>query len=993
MYLHELTMTAIGPFRSETRVDFARLSSAGLFLLKGPTGSGKSTIIDAITFALYGKVAGSAASDSRMASRVADDEPTVDLVFEVDAGVFRIRRTPSYERVKRRGTGTTAVQASVKLWRLTSPQSSAGDLISNRVGEADAAVRDIVGLSRDQFVQTVILPQGEFSRFLHSSPDERREVLRRLFATDIYEAATTELGERRSAAKAACAEASARSEAAQTAFVTAAELDAVASQVIVDAESSEDVEKLVAAAVTELETTVTELASRSKTATSAAKAAQAALEFGKQTRQAQAKLLEAQTEALALDAAEAMQAERLDRIGSIRQMQSLLPVHEGLLAARRSRDEAQAGWQTALGCLPGELAHAEASVRRATAAEVTGQLATLTSAAQAEARLRADLAQLAQWQSDHEGLERLHTQIQAGATDLNTSIAALNDRLIQLAPLAETLRLREQQRLAAARIDAAAARVPAAQLKLTAAAEALAQAHTVAASVAQQAAAARRGYIAGISGVLADQLVAGSPCPVCGSPDHPAPTAKPADAMTEDDVSQTEAKLADATEALDQARSQHQSCKHEADTLTIESRGVAASEAARALADADSELRQARSASRDLPEVRQQLFEAQTKFERVASDADRTNTALATLAERIANATRAASELDAELTRERAGCESVQQRIDELTKLSHELRVASETEASLAAASADVDTRAAQFDRLLAEAGLGSEAEFAARTPDQVHLKQLEEQVAHHEARRAAVRAVLCDEAILAQARVQPPDLAALAEAAEEAAETRDQAVLEHGLLRERAQRAAEYAQAVCESVANADRVSRAARPIIRMAEVAAATSPDNLSRMPLVTYVLLDRFRSVVAAANERLSAMSDGRYSLAHHTDLEDRGRRSGLGLRISDHVTDCERDPKTLSGGETFYVSLALALGLADVVTAEAGGTRLGTLFIDEGFGSLDSETLDAVLTEVSRLRQAGRVVGIVSHVEELKQRICDRIEVEPLGGGVSTVRMVG
>lgn len=993
MYLHELTMTAIGPFRSETRVDFARLSSAGLFLLKGPTGSGKSTIIDAITFALYGKVAGSAASDSRMASRVADDEPTVDLVFEVDAGVFRIRRTPSYERAKRRGTGTTVVQASVKLWRLTSPHSSVGVLISNRVGEADAAVRDIVGLSRDQFVQTVILPQGEFSRFLHSSPDERREVLRRLFATDIYEAATTELSERRSAAKTACAEANARSDAAQTAFVTAAELDAAASQVIADAKSSEDVEQLVAAAVTELETAVTESAARGNAASSAAKAAQATLELGKQTRQAQAKLLEAQTEALALDAAETMQAQRLDRIDSIRRTQGLLPLYEGLLTARRSHDAARAERQAALAALPAELAHAGASVRLAAAAEVAGQLATLTSHLQAEARLRANLEQLEQWQSEHSALGRQQEKRKTAAADLNTSIAALNDRLIQLAPLAETLRLREEQRLAAAQIEAAAARVPAAQLKLTAATEALAQAHADAASAARRAAAARRGYVEGISGVLADQLVAGSPCPVCGSPDHPSPTAKPADAMAEADVSQAEAQLEQATAALDQARSQHQSCKHEVDTLIIESRDLTTAEAARTLADADSELRQARSASRDLPDVRKQLLEAQKELDRVAVDADRTNTALATLAERIANGTRAASELDAELARERAGCESVQERIDELTKLSYELQVASDTEASLAAASADVDTRAAQFDRLLAEAGLGSEAEFAARKPDQMHLKQLEGQVAHHEARRVAVRAVLCDEAILAQARVQPPDLAALAEAAEEAAEIRDQAALEHGLLRERAQRAAEYAQAVCESLANADRVSRAARPIIRMAEVAAATSPDNLSRMPLVTYVLLDRFRSVVAAANERLSAMSDGRYSLAHHTDLEDRGRRSGLGLRISDHVTDCERDPKTLSGGETFYVSLALALGLADVVTAEAGGTRLGTLFIDEGFGSLDPETLDAVLTEVSRLRQAGRVVGIVSHVEELKQRICDRIEVEPLGGGVSTVRMVG
>lgn len=992
MYLHELTMTAIGPFRSETRIDFAQLSSTGLFLLKGPTGSGKSTIIDAVTFALYGKVAGSATSDSRMASRVADDEPTVDLVFEVDAGIFRIRRTPSYERPKRRGTGTTTVPASVKLWRLTSPHCPVGDLISNRVGEVDLEVREVVGLSRDQFVQTVILPQGEFSRFLHSSPDERREVLRRLFATDIYDAVTTELGNRRREAIAACTEADAAAAAARTAFVTAAELEPAECLPILETDDNTLVEKLVADIVIELDAAVTESASQATAATAAVTEAEAVLESGRQTRQAQARLREAQEETLALDAAETRHAEHLTQIDSIRRVQGLLPVHEGLQAARRTRGDAQLDWQAALAALPAQFAHAEAEVRQAAIAEVTGQLAHLRTAMPAETQLRTDRAGIERWRADHTALERQLAQDQTDAAALSASINALNAQLIHLAPLAESLRQREERKLAAAAIEAAAVRVPAAQRKLTAAAEALAAAHAVAAASAQQAAVARRDYIAGISGVLADQLAAGSPCPVCGSPDHPSPTARPADAVTEADVARSESELAEATEALDQARSQHESRRQEVAALVIESRGTTAAEAAAALAAADTELRQSRSAGRELPAIQARLRETQAELDRVSRHADEARTALATLAERIAGGMRATGELEARLARERAGHASIGGRIDELTQLAHQLRVVSDAETSLAAANVDVDTRSNQFNRLLAEAGLGSEVEFAALKTDAAQLMHLEAQVREHDARRAAVRAVLADEAVQARARLQPPDLATLTAAAQTAAKSRDQAVLEHGLVRERAQRAAEYAEALAGSLAEADRVNCAARPIIRMAEVAAATSPDNLSRMPLVTYVLLDRFRSVVAAANERLSAMSDGRYSLAHHTDLEDRGRRSGLGLRVTDHVTDSERDPKTLSGGETFYVSLALALGLADVVTAEAGGTRLGTLFIDEGFGSLDSETLDSVLTEVGRLRQAGRVVGIVSHVEELKQRICDRIEVVPLGGGISTVRMV-
>ena len=167
----------------------------------------------------------------------------------------------------------------------------------------------------------------------------------------------------------------------------------------------------------------------------------------------------------------------------------------------------------------------------------------------------------------------------------------------------------------------------------------------------------------------------------------------------------------------------------------------------------------------------------------------------------------------------------------------------------------------------------------------------------------------------------------------------------------------------------------------------------DNAHALTLATYVLVRRFEDVVAAANDRLVVMSDGRFELQRSDEREDvRTRRQGLSMRVVDHQTETARDPRTLSGGETFYVSLCLALGMADVVTAEAGGIDLGTLFVDEGFGSLDPHTLDAVLAELGRLRAGGRVVGVVSHVEALKQSIAERVEVRRLPDGSSglTVR---
>jgi DNA repair protein SbcC/Rad50 len=177
------------------------------------------------------------------------------------------------------------------------------------------------------------------------------------------------------------------------------------------------------------------------------------------------------------------------------------------------------------------------------------------------------------------------------------------------------------------------------------------------------------------------------------------------------------------------------------------------------------------------------------------------------------------------------------------------------------------------------------------------------------------------------------------------------------------------------------------AAPAIRIAGLANADSPDNATRTPLATYVLQRVFDSVVEAANERLVEMSAGRYTLEAHDGKQHGTRRTGLGLRVIDAHTGYARETETLSGGETFYVSLSLALGLADVVTAQAGGLRMGTLFIDEGFGSLDPETLDHVMGVLSTLRSGGRIVGVVSHVEELKTRIPERIDVRRTSvGGV-------
>ncbi|RII89531.1 SMC family ATPase, partial [Clavibacter californiensis] len=229
MELHRLTLQAIGPFAGEHVIDFAELGRSGLFLLEGPTGSGKSTLIDAVVFALYGSLASEGSSRDRLHSHHAAPgvEPYVELVFETAAGIHRVRRSPQHQRPKARGTGTTNQNASATLARLSSPDADAGEVIGTTTQEVGTEVARIVGLTRAQFVQTVVLPQGEFAEFLRSTGEQRRLVLQSLFGTAVYERTAAQLGEMRKAAKARTDAADAKVAEALTGLREATRVDAL----------------------------------------------------------------------------------------------------------------------------------------------------------------------------------------------------------------------------------------------------------------------------------------------------------------------------------------------------------------------------------------------------------------------------------------------------------------------------------------------------------------------------------------------------------------------------------------------------------------------------------------------------------------------------------------------------------------------------------------------------------------------------------------------
>jgi exonuclease SbcC len=333
---------------------------------------------------------------------------------------------------------------------------------------------------------------------------------------------------------------------------------------------------------------------------------------------------------------------------------------------------------------------------------------------------------------------------------------------------------------------------------------------------------------------------------------------------------------------------------------------------------------------------------------------------------------------------------SVAERLATQHSLVSDLALAEQAAGALAVASAAHDSARAACQVALAREGFADATQARAAQLPADEATALAEQVREHDEERAAVGGILADPELAGLDPDEAIDPGPTGTALTAARTAHDQATAAWGRASARLAEAASRAAAVRSAVQERAACRRATEPLLAVATLA---SGRNVLAMDLATYVLQRRFDLVVAAANEHLRVMSDGALALASTDEAEGRARRAGLGLRVLDLRTGQERSPRTLSGGETFYTALALALGLASVVTGEAGGVDLGTLFVDEGFGSLDNDTLDDVLAVLTSLRSGGRVIGVVSHVEEMKQRIPERIEVRRDDvAGHSAIRVV-
>lgn len=1038
MRILRLTMDAVGPFPGHEVIDFEAFSDAGRFLLSGPTGAGKSTIIDAIVFALYGKVSGGRdSSDSRIRSRYASEQAKteVELIFSTSSGNYKVRRQPAYERVKKNGKGVTKQNAKAWLFKLDEQLREVSEPLT-KTSDVGTEITRIVGLSREQFTQTVVLPQGKFAQFLRSTSKDRQDLLQELFGTAIFEDLQLDLVERARKVK--------KNQEALDATLRA-NLGVLAS-LLDEAPQLDPARCLVYEPVPEVDCEFNPL----ETAwDSRFKPLAPWLEHNQRCANLEVSALRGQEDKLRSDfayqrdlaarqerylaltkeheqlvAQGPAQRQRLAQIQALQALSDLKPWHEQLKQAQAQQAVAQRQLSQALALEQLESDERAQAVlqpldyrgAQALSVQLTAQVAALNPQVELEAGLAGRRRDLQTKTQAHESANAKLAQGRERENQLPTQIASKQELLEQLNEQAATLPTAQLAQEQATQT-----------LKLAKAHEQLVKDHQRARKLQQLVAlelkqASQRHkhmleqWLSQSALNLAQNLVAGEPCPVCGATEHPAPATQGGENISQEqldqaleEVNEVQGELSQASERVTKLAAQ----------LEAQPCQLSPAQAREQLQEAKAALTAAQQASEQASSCKAQIAKLNAQLEALRADNQTAQARLAGDAKEIQLLGEKIEADAASLSCE--GFESVAAKVEYLSQLAAALE-------QLANAAQELDQcqkRAQQAADSFAVQWAQASANFAdhsAKPAAPAPTDPAETEPTQAEPTQDTSTTNVQDDYAQACQDFAGLDLAALkaTSASYEKSLSINQAALAEleGIELtppplEQTQGQLEQAQAktqACQTYAstwqafagqvNAQlaklnellaRRSKASDKDGQLLALASAANGDNQARLTLSAWVLQAHFRQVLVFANERLGVIGAGRYELINVDSEEDtRQQKQGLGLAVVDHLSGTTRSPRTLSGGESFYVSLALALALADVVATQNGGIEMNTLFIDEGFGSLDEGTLAEVMDVLSALHSGGRVVGIVSHVSELKRAIPAAVEVRPLLGGGSTLR---
>lgn len=918
----KLTLSAFGPYAAETVLDLAQLGRGGLYLVTGDTGAGKTTLFDAITYALYDHSSGGVREGAMLRSKyAAPGTPTfVELEFEVRGQRCTVRRNPEYLRPKARGEGFTTEKADACL------TYADGRPPVTRAKDVTAAVVDIIGLDYNQFSQIAMIAQGQFTRLLNASTEERSKIFRKLFRTQPYQRLQERLQAENAALTRQREEQSVRIGQLLSGLSWAegdadeAVLDALAPLCEAGGQASpETLLPLLDALLAGQEQALS-------AATAARTEAEAELDKLQQT----------------LGRAEQAEKLRLELTAAQARQDALRPV----LDAAEAEAARHAGDAAALDALAGKLERAKADLA---AFDGLDSLEKKLSAARDAAALenaRAEKRRAALGQLDGE-LTALEQSLAAlgGAEAENVSLEARAEQLARretaLAQLAQSL-AEGQRRGQAARQ---------AQERYLLADGAKERAHALRDHL-------ERAFLNAQAGLLAESLTEGSPCPVCGSTHHPKRAVLPAEAPTQARVDAARQSAAKAVAADREAKA---TLRRDAEALlperftspegpvklTVSLLKTALAEESEALHAAQEALDKAQKQNAaDLAAKARQEDERQKK-----------------------TAQRSALEAEARASAEEAARQSASAKALEAQ--------CAEARAALPAADREEARRALaglENERCALRAGMDAAASALARARQD------------YAAAEAAVTALTAQQTEAGEAA----DLPALESQRDALTARRTALAAQEKALTARLLPNRKSADLYRQHAAARAELERRWQWVNALASTAGGTLSSK-QKIRLEAYIQMNYLDAILVHANTRLMQMTAGQYEL-ERVGAENQRSQSGLDLGVIDHYNGTRRSVKTLSGGESFKASLALALGLSDEVQSAAGGIRLDTLFLDEGFGSLDDESLEQAIRVLAGLTEGDRLVGIISHVAALKERIDKQVVVKKARSGGSTVEVI-
>ena len=915
----KLTISGFGPYAGTQELDFSRLGTGGLYLITGDTGSGKTTIFDAITYALFGEASGDSRDASMLRSKyAAPDTPTyVELTFDYGGKSYQVKRSPEYTRAKTRGTGNTKQAATAEL---IYPNGN----VVTKLKEVNTAIRDIIGLTRAQFSQIAMISQGDFRKLLQAGTEERQKIFRDIFRTKFYDLLQSKLKENVLAVgrekdeisrsigqymhSVTCKEDSVYSpdvEKARAGQLPMAEFQKVLEAILEEDTGAEKkldsdldaVEKELDAVKEQL--TKAEAYQKEKTEL-----------FGKQ-EQERALSTQLQEAKGAKDAAKDTEPQQRELTNRLAQWELLLPKYDDLntleaklttakkdLAdAMRKRETAQA-LQAQLNVEIQSLKeeHSQLSSAEAQKERFSNQLSNASDRKEKFTKL---LSEIKSFNAEQEKLNELQQAFQAAL--------ATSSRLLQIYNDKNTAFLREQ------------------------------------------------------AGMMASNLEEGKPCPVCGSIHHPVLAALSQDAPSEADVKHAKKKYEDAdkeTQLASQKASKQNGTvetareallKTVSDLLPGTSLEEASAAAKKEAAEIQSEIN---GLNKELAEIKEKIQRKQALEKQIPSKE-----------EEYQKAVNAYTDADTKIKLCNGSIEALQTQADELRS---ELPFPDK-----AAAKAQQEADREQLDKL-------KQAQAEANEKYSACDKEL-----------TGVRSAIAQ---LSQQLADQPEWDT-----EALNEQKEALTLRKTELRN-AQGNVSYR--ITANTGARDHIAAQASTLADLEQQYAwmkalsDTANGDVSgkqKIKLETYIQRAYFDQILMRANIRLQKMSGGQYDLKRRDTVDGYKSQSGLDLDIVDHINASERSVNTLSGGESFLASLALALGLSDEVQMSTG-IRLDTLFVDEGFGSLDPEALNKAYNTLASLTEGNRLVGIISHVAELKERIDRQIVVSKKPSGGSTAEIV-